>query len=194
MACLLLCVTVLTVVEILLAEISEDTGNKNNSGTESWKVTLSSVWYLHSSWGRDSAVLIYLECVNKLLPKLWHVHFVTCFLYCLLLSQCSDKLCNNPYPPLSKEKNTELRGSREIQTKDEAVMDQGSKSSCIIPLLVLHWGKFAWKWWRTFTEPLDQSCRPLLQEERWDVPALPCLLSWRCSCSHMKVPFKNWSL
>lgn len=43
MACLLLCVTVLTAVEILLAEISEGTGNKNNSGTESWKVTLSSV-------------------------------------------------------------------------------------------------------------------------------------------------------
>lgn len=164
MACLLLCVTVLTAVEILLAEISEDTGNKNNSGTESRKVTLSSVWYLHSSWGRDSAVLIYLECVNKLLLKLWHVRFVSCFLYCLLLSHCSDKLCNNPYPLLSKEKNTKLRGSREIRTKDEAVMDQGSKSSCIIPLLVLHWGKFAWKWWGTFTEPLDQSCRHLLQE------------------------------
>lgn len=43
MACLLLRVTMLTVVEILLAEISEDTGNTNNNSTESWKVTLSSV-------------------------------------------------------------------------------------------------------------------------------------------------------
>ena len=43
MACLLLCVTLLTVVEILLAEISEDTGNTNSNSTELWKVTLSSV-------------------------------------------------------------------------------------------------------------------------------------------------------
>ena len=46
MACLLLYVTILTAVEFLLAEISEDNRNTNNNSTESWKVTLSSDIYI----------------------------------------------------------------------------------------------------------------------------------------------------
>lgn len=125
MACLLLCVTVFTAVEILLAKISEDIVHTNNNSTESQKVTLSSVWYLHSLWGRDSAHAHILYCVQTCFY--WSSGmFLYCFAPCIAscsYTDCSDKTWNSSYLLLGKEKDTKLRWSREIWSKDEAVVD-----------------------------------------------------------------------
>lgn len=114
MACLLLCVTILTAVEILLAAISEDTSNTNNNSTESRKsyafICLIFTFFMRE---RLSRVHTFALCVNMLFLEFWHVRLVSCSLHCLLLLRCSDKLCNSSYPLLSKEKDAKLRGSRE---------------------------------------------------------------------------------
>lgn len=79
-------------------------------------------------------------CVNMLSLEFWHVCLVYCSLHGFLLLYCSDKLCNSSYPLLSEQRDTKLRGSREIWTKNEAVMNPESKSSCLIPVLVLRRG------------------------------------------------------
>lgn len=130
-------------------------------------------------------------CVNMLLLEFWHVRLVSCSLHCLLLF--SDKLCNSSYPQLSKEKDGKLRESRDVWTKDEAVMDPESKSRSLIPVLGLHRGA------NLPRSDGDHDAAPRLipqapaPGERWDVPALPCLPSWKCLCSHMRVSFKNHS-
>lgn len=195
MACLLLCVTILTAVEILLAAISEDIRNTNNNSTDSRKVTLSSVQYLHSLWGRDLAVFILLHCV-------WTCFFWSSgmFIWCLApcIASCSNAaLISSATAHIrcwAKKKMLSSEEAEKIWTMDEAVMDLESKCSCLIPVLRLHRGANLpgsdGDHDAAATSPLLQAPAP---REGWDVPALPCLPSWRCLCSHTRAPFRNRS-